>query len=107
MALDAVNAGGKDAYRIPKDQRDRTAAMRLVQLMREHGVDRVVREDVLQTGHPLGGAPDEDLGERSPHRWDRGCRSKPRELVLEHRLAKVVGALVREDRVSGGGELVA
>ena len=63
MASDAVNAGGKEAYRIPKDQRDRTAAMRLVQLMREHGVEVFACKDAywIPLDQPYGKFVDEML----------------------------------------------
>ena len=63
MAMDAVNAGAKDAYRIPKEQRDRTTAMRLVQLMRDHGVEIFADKDSywLPLNQPYGKFVDEML----------------------------------------------
>jgi hypothetical protein len=63
MALDAVKAGAQDAYRIPKEQRDRTAAMRLVQLMREHGVEVFAGNDAywIPLDQPYGKFADEML----------------------------------------------
>ncbi len=63
MALDAVKAGAQDAYRVPKDQRDRTAAMRLVQLMRDHGVEIFASKDAywLPLDQPYGKFVDEML----------------------------------------------
>ena len=63
MAMDAVTLGAQDAYRIPKDQHDRTAAMRLVQLMRDHGVEVFASKDAywLPLDQPYGRFVDEML----------------------------------------------
>ena len=63
MAMDAVNAGGDKAYRIPKQQRDRTAAARLAQLMREHGVEVFACKDAywIPLNQPYGKFVDEML----------------------------------------------